>query len=125
MAAGIRVSGLRETIRNLERLGVEVADLKQAFGEISREVATDAGSRVRVATGRLRATIRPSKTKNKAVVRAGGARAPYAGVRNYGWPARGIPGDGFLTEAANARPDEYAARIVRNLDALITRLDLD
>lgn len=114
------MTGLRETVRNLERLGVTVQDLREAFQAISRDVVTEAQGIVRVLTGRLRASIRPALTKNKAVVRAGTpSGVPYAGVINYS-----RPGDHFLTDPANANPAEKVARIEANLEALIRRYNL-
>ena len=97
---------------------------KAAFGEISDQVVTEANRIVPTRSGRLASSIRPAKTKNKAVVRAGSAGAPYAGVINYGWPSRGIPATDFLTGPANSRPDEYARQIDRNLQDLIRKYDL-
>ncbi|WP_311209379.1 MULTISPECIES: hypothetical protein [unclassified Aeromicrobium] len=99
--AGARVVGLRETIRALERYGVEAQDLKDVMERIGTNVVRVAHGRVRVKSGALDNSIRASKTKNKAVVRAGGARVRYAGVQNYGWPAHGIAGDLFLNKAAD------------------------
>jgi len=117
---GVRVTGLRETVRNLERLGVSVQDLKDAFGAISRDVVADARGRVRVLTGAHRDSIREARTKNKAVVRAGNTgNAPAAGVLNY---AR--PGDGFLTVPANTDTEGKVRRIEANLEDLIRRYNL-
>jgi hypothetical protein len=123
MQTSTRITGLRETVRNLERLGVDVQDLKDAFGAISQEVATEAGARVRVKTGAHKASIRPARTKNKAVVRAGNnTDAPAAGILNYG--GHGITGDEFLTGPANANPEAKAQQIDRNLHRLILKYDL-
>lgn len=122
---GIKVQGLRETVRSLERMGVDVQDLKAAFSAISREVASEATGIVRVASGAARNSIRIANTKNKAVVRAGSARVPYAGVLNYGWPARGIEGDEFLTGPANRDTARKAAQISANLRLLIRKYDLN
>jgi hypothetical protein len=123
MASGTRVTGLRETVRNLERLGVDVQDLRDAFGAISQEVAQEAGGRVRVKTGAHKASIRPARTKNKAVVRAGNnTNAPAAGVLNYG--GHGITGDEFLTGPANANPEDKARQIDQNLQHLIIKYNL-
>lgn len=115
----IRVTGLRETIRDLERFGVSTDDLKDAFGAISRDVAVEAGNRVRRASGALGNTIRPARTKNKAVVRAGSASVPYAGIINY---VR--PGDQFLTGPANEDQAAKVARIELELELLIRRYGL-
>ncbi len=122
--SGVRVEGLRETVRRLERLGVDVGDLKDAFGAISREVVTEATALVPVDSGALKGAIRAARTKNKAVVRAGSARVPYAGVINYGWPGRGIAPTSFLTDPANADPEGKVAHLEANLEALIRKHDL-
>lgn len=115
----VRVEGLAQLVRDLERYGVSTDDLKDAFGAISKDVADEAGTRVRVFSGALKATIRPARTKNKAVVRAGSAGVPYAGVVNY---AR--PGDEFLTGPANEDLPRKIARIEAELDQLVRHYGL-
>lgn len=123
MTTGTRITGLRETVRNLERLGVEVEDLKAAFVAIADQVVDEASALVPVDTGALKGTIRPARTKNKAVVRAGTAgRVPYAGVINYG--GAGIAGTGFLTTPANRDPAGKAQQIEDSLEDLIRKYDL-
>lgn len=122
--AGVHVEGLREFVRKLEKLGVEVQDLKAAFKKVGTLVAADAQALVPRRSGALAASIRPSNNKNKSVVRAGGARVPYAGVINYGWPGRGIPASLFLNNAANRNQGKAVLTIEQELDALVKRLDL-
>src|SRR5438309_303834 len=89
-SGGVQVVGLRELVRDMERLGVEVSDLKDAFGQIATEAAHLAASFAPHRSGKLAASVRGSKAKNYAVVAAGGARVRYAGPIEYGWPARHI-----------------------------------
>lgn len=124
--SGVKIEGLRETVRDLERLGVAVEDLREAFSSISREVVAEAAGVVPVEEGELRATIRAANTKNRAVIKAGfSARGPYAGVINYGWPAHNIEATGFLTDAANRDPGARARQIDANLRALIRKYQLN
>ena len=123
-SSGVQITGLREIVRDLQKLGVSVEDLKAAFGAISDQVVTEATRIVPTESGRLSGSIRPAKTKNKAVVRAGSAGVPYAGVINYGWPSRGIAPTEFLTDPANNNTDEYARQIDENLRDLIRRYGL-
>ena len=58
-----------------------------------------AGRGRRSRLGALQASIRSSGTKTAGVVRAGGGSVPYAGVQEFGWPARGIPAQPYLTAA--------------------------
>lgn len=94
------VTGLRETVKALEQLGAEVADLKEVMGTIATygaEIAERFAPRGR--TGRLKSSIRGNKAKGKAVITAGRATVPYAGPINYGWPRRGIKPDRFMQDA--------------------------
>lgn len=96
---GFRVEGLAQVVRALTEAGLEVEDLKDAFGSIAREGAQLAASAAPHASGRLAGDIRGNRAKSKAVVTAGRASVPYAGPINYGWPARGIVPAGFMQEA--------------------------
>lgn len=83
--AGVRITGLKETIRSLEKLGVSVEDLKGAMQKVSAKSVSDAKSLTPVRTGRLLASIRSSKAKNKAVIRAGNnSTTKYASFVEYG-----------------------------------------
>lgn len=112
----VRVRGLGKTLRAMERAGTDAGnmrDLMQSLGEIVVSAANPPD-----ASGALSSTVRAGRGKTKAVVRAGGARAPYAGVIHYGWPARGIAPQPFLTDALNAK----RADIFRALDRGIADL---
>lgn len=98
-SGGVRVEGLNKTVRALEKFGADVADLKGTFSEIAAEGARLASSYAPRRTGRLAATIRGNKSKNKAVVTAGRARVPYAAPINYGWPRRHIRPALFMQRA--------------------------
>jgi len=122
---GYRIVGLRETVRKLERLGIETQDLKRAFGKIATTVAGEAERDAPHRTGALANSVRPGTAKNKAIVRAGYAsRVPYAGAINYGWPAHGIRPTYFLTDAANRHTREHIAAIEADLSRLIRQLQL-
>ncbi len=124
---GLRITGLREAVRNLERYGVDILDLKAAMSAAGQLVATEATTRVTKVTGNTASTIRPSKTKNKAVVRAGGNRAPGTGPLNYG---RNFPngtrqvGTRFLNDAADAKREEVLAAIEKDLETLARKAGL-
>lgn len=124
MPQGVYIEGLRETVRSLERMGTEVADLKEAFTKIGNNVVQEARTLVPVKSGRLEASIKASKTKNKSVIRAGGARIPYAGVIHYGWPAHGISPHPFMTDAISNKQQETVQLLESEIHKLINRLDL-
>lgn len=119
---GVRMQGLRQEIRRLEALGVAVSDLKKVFGDIADDAAHLAASLAPVRTGRLRRSIRGSRSKNKAVVRAGRVAVPYAGPINYGWPSRNIAPSHFLQRAEAIIRPTIKARVEHELDVLFQAL---
>lgn len=118
---GNKVTGLREVLSALESIGLEVDDLKGAFGTLA-QLGTDAAQAAApYRTGKLRGNIRPSQTRNRAVVTAGGARVPYAPAINYGWRAHNIAPRHYLQAADDAlRPkavgilEDEINRIIRD-----------
>lgn len=118
----VRITGLRETVRALESFGVATDDLREAFGSIARRVIALADPLTPVDTGTLKGSIRPARTKNKAVVRAGSAAIPWAPVQH--WGGRGIIGRLFLKRPADDHQQEHITDMEKNLRALIVRYRL-
>ena len=125
MADGVTVKGLQETIRTLQKFGVQVADLKAAFKRIGTLVSNEAKSLAPRRTGKLAGSIRASNTKNKSVIRAGKASVPYAGPINYGWKARNIKGAYFMEAAVRNKHGEVITQLDEELHGLIRDLGLD
>ena len=124
MASGVKVEGLRQTVRSLERFGVDVADLKAAFKRIGNMVVREAVSLTPTLTGRLAASIRASNTKNKSEVRAGSAKVVYAGVQHYGG-YNNIEPHPFLTKAVDRNETKTVQVLEHELKSLIRSLGLD
>jgi len=92
----VAVEGMRETIRDLIKAGVDVEDAKDALAEVAKVGAYVAQNLAPRRSGALATTVRGNRAKGKAVVTAGRARVRYAGVVNYGWPKRNIRPARFL-----------------------------
>ena len=122
--AGVRVTGLKQTIRALERLGVSAADLKDAMGRVSHKVVADAKALTPVRTGRLQGAIRASRAKNKAVIRGGNnTTTKYASFVEYGSVHNEAVG--MITNAVTNN-DRYAVDALdREVKSLIARYGLN
>ena len=118
LRGGARVDGLRDLVRDMESVGVDVADLKTAFAAIAAKGATLAASLAPRRSGALAASIKGNRAKNYAAVSAGSARVPYAGPINYGWPRRHIPAAEFMQRADIA----LRAVAVSDLDTAVAHL---
>jgi hypothetical protein len=121
---GVRVEGLRKLVRELEDLGADINDLKDAFGNLAKRGAEVAKGFIPSRSGRLKGTARGNRAKNKAVITIGKASAPYAAIINYGWPLRNIKGAGFVPQTDRVMEPEAVAEITNSLHQIIRKRGL-
>ncbi|MGK0715146.1 hypothetical protein ACR5KS_03625 [Leucobacter sp. W1153] len=118
----VRVEGLSKLSRELRKSGVDVQRMNEIMHAIGQAVVSSAN--VPTKTGRLKSTLRAGKGRTKAVVRMGGARAPYAGVIEYGWRARGITGSMAVNRARDSRKQESQRMIRAGVDKILKNNNL-
>lgn len=118
----IRVEGLRRTVRALEQSGADAQDMKDLMHALGSIIVNAA--QPPAVSGRLAGTVRAGRGKTKAVVRAGGARAPYAGVIHYGWPAHNIAPQPFLSAALQAERSDVLRALEDGLEDITRRNNL-
>jgi hypothetical protein len=119
----VEVEGARQLRASLKRAGVGLDDLKAAHAEVAKMVADRATRDAPVRTGRLAASVRPSGTQREALVRAGRASVPYAGVIHWGWPSRGIPARPFIADAAEELRDSWEATYLRHVNDILDTIE--
>lgn len=118
--SGIKVKGLRSSIKALQAIGVDAKDIKSAGNDAGEIVAREARGLVPVRTGRLRSTIRTSKALSKVTVSAGNnGKVPYANPIHWGWFKRNIKPQPFFTKALGITRDEVYQNYYRSIDRLI------
>lgn len=120
--SGIKVVGLKSSLKALQAIGVEAADIKTAGNEAGEIVAREARNLVPVRSGRLRNTIRTSKALNKVSVSAGNnGKVPYANPIHWGWFKRNIKPQPFFVKALGITRDEVYQNYYRSIDRLIDK----
>ena len=118
--SGIKVKGLRSSLKALQAIGVDAKDIKSAGNEAGEIVAREARNLAPVRTGALRNTIRTSKALNKVSVSAGNnGRVPYANPIHWGWFKRNIKPQPFFVKALGITRDEVYQNYYRSIDKLI------
>lgn len=122
--AGYKVEGLDRVLRDLRRLGIDLADLKDAFAKIAAEGASRVVVKIPKRSGRAAATVRGNRAKGKAIVRAGSAAVPYLGSINYGWPARNIEPAHFMQDADQDMRPIAVQRLEDDINAKIRQRGL-
>ena len=118
----LRVEGLGKTLKAMSKAGADAEDMKDLMHAIGNVVVQAAQPPNR--SGSLADTLRAGLGKTKAVVRAGGRKAPYAGVIHYGWPARNIVAQPFLSEALSATRPELLSMLNDGLGDLLRKNNL-
>lgn len=96
---GLKVEGARELRRTLDQAGHDLNDLTDAHKESGQIVAAEGKARAPKVTGARAGTVRSSGTKTGAVVRAGSASLPGVPPDHWGWAARNIEPNPWLSEA--------------------------
>lgn len=125
----IRVTGLRELVRNMEKAGVEAQDIKEIMFGAGEIVAKRAATLAPVRTGRLVGNIRVGKAKNKASIKVGSARVPYARFVYFGKdnPAKGgfyAKANPFIFNAVREKRAEVFKEIQIGVQKLLEKNDL-
>ncbi|HAT1153068.1 TPA: HK97 gp10 family phage protein [Corynebacterium striatum] len=112
--AGLKLEGGRNLRRTLREAGSDLTELKAANAQAASIVAGRAQSWAPVVSGRLAATVRSSGTKTAGIVRAGNNRksasgVPYAAPIHWGWKARNIRANPFLSYSAQSTEPTWLA----------------
>lgn len=120
--AGIQVQGARELRKTMKAAGEDLGDLKDAHARAGAIAGTRARSDAPRVTGTLGASVRWSGAAGSATIRAGSASVPYAGPIHFGWRARGIAPQPFITEAAQATEPEWTAEYQEAVEKILARI---
>lgn len=104
---GLKIEGGRQLRRTLRQAGSDLTDLKAANAQAASIVSSRAKSWAPTRSGRLQSSVRSSGTKTAGIVRAGNNRksksgVPYAAPIHWGWKARNIRANPFLSYSAQA-----------------------
>ncbi len=120
----VTVKGIGRLNRALAKAGADAQNMRDLMYSIGMIAVRDAQARAPVDTGRLRASIRAGRGKTKAVVRAGGARYPYAGVIHYGTPDGQYEPSPFLLTAIQAKRGQILARFNEGVADILKNAEL-
>lgn len=116
----IRVENARELRAAMRRAGVSVQDLKDANTAVGEFVVAGSRPRAPRRTGRLAAAERASRTVAKASVLVA---TPYAAPIHWGWPARHIAAQPWVSEFAQESEPAWLGIITKALDELVEQVE--
>lgn len=115
----LKVEGLNRLVRTLTRAKVDISDLKRANQTAGEIVAAAARASAPRRDGNLAGSIRAAKQARRARIMAGNAAVPYAAPIHWGWPARNIAANPWISQAARATEgqwtEQYRADVIAAL----------
>lgn len=104
---GVKVEGAREFRRAARKAGIDLKQMREVHRAAANIVVGKARGWAPKVSGSLAGTIRAGATQTAGIVRAGNNRkskagVPYAPPIHWGWKARNIKANPFLSYAAQA-----------------------
>lgn len=100
--------GLRATVTALEQAGVDAQDMKAVFRKATSIAEARIRSGIPVRTGRLRNSMRPGISRNRATIKLGRVSVPYAARLEYG---ANLTSKGTLAKKGNETFGETKTKI--------------
>lgn len=118
---GVQVTGVSAALHDLDLLAEDLEALPEAWREIGEDAAAVTAGLAPHRSGRLAGSVAAIAYRGRAVVTAGSAAVPYAGVINYGWAARSIRASLFLERGADQTEHKAAEVLETEANKAITR----
>lgn len=123
--AGVRVQGLSLCLRSLKKLddssGKRVSALNRSTAQYVVPIAKGLAPRE---SGDLAGSVRAGATQRQGYVIAGSSLVVYAAPIHWGWPARDIPAQPFMTEALGEAEPEIVTQYAVGFIQLVTEVGL-
>jgi phage gpG-like protein len=101
MAEEITITGVKEVTDTLNKLGRDLESNIELNKELSTTLSQKASALAPRLTGALASSVQGNPSAEKAQILAGSAAVPYAGVIEYGWPAKNKQAQPYLRPAVN------------------------
>lgn len=128
MAEQLRIEGGRRLRSTLRKAGADLKDLSKlnkAAAGVVVPVAKAATPYGPAAGGHLKPTVRAGATQKAGIIRVGSKAKPYGGPVHWGWPAKNIKANTWLTAAAAATEPQWTELYWSGLLRIIDNIEGD
>lgn len=122
--SGVEIEGAKEFRRAAKKAGLDLRDLRDVHKAVAGIVVSRAKSWAPRRSGSLAGTIRAGATQRAAIVRAGNNRTsktgvPYANPIHWGWKAKGIKANPFLSYSAQNTESQWIKQYDQKIEKLL------
>lgn len=127
--SGMKLEGGRQLRRTLKQAGVDIKELKKVHRQAGEIVSGRASTWApRGNTGNLQRSVRAGATQTASIVRAGNNRksktgVPYAGPIHWGWKARNIKANPFLSYSAQATEPKWVQLFFDHVNDTLDKIE--
>lgn len=123
--AGITINGVREVTNALNKLGKDLESNIELNKELSTTLSQKASAMAPRLTGALASSVQGNPSAEKAQILAGSAAVPYAGVIEYGWPAKNKQAQPYLNPAVYNNIGYIVEKYNESIKAAVKKYDLN
>lgn len=119
----VRIEGLQRLVTTMRKAGEDLSDLKAANARAADIVIAAAESLAPRRSGKLASSLRSSKVPGRARILAGRASVPYAMPIHWGWPARNIEPNPFVSMAAQQTESEWLPAYLEDVEKALSQIE--
>ena len=123
--AGITIQGVKEVKDSLNKLARELESNIELNKELSTTLSQKASAMAPKLTGALASSVQGNPSAEKAQILAGSAAVPYAGVIEYGWPAKNKQAQPYLNPAVNNNIGYIIEKYNDSIQKAVKKYDLN
>lgn len=123
--ANISIQGVKEVTDSLKRMARDLESNLDLNKELSTNLSQKASAMAPRLTGALASSVQGNPSAEKAQILAGSAAVPYAGVIEYGWPAKNKEARPYLNPAVQNNMGYIIEKYNDSIKKAIKQYDLD
>lgn len=123
--ADISIQGVKEVTDSLKRMARDLESNLDLNKELSTTLSQKASAMAPRLTGALASSVQGNPSAEKAQILAGSAAVPYAGVIEYGWPAKNKEARPYLNPAVNDNMGYIIEKYNDSIKKAIQKYDLN
>ena len=124
-AISISVEGEAKVKAALDKLEKDLVDRSELNKDLSTELSQKASAMAPRLTGALASSVKGNPSSEKAQILAGSNAVPYAGVQEYGWPAKNIQAQPYLRPAVYNNMGYIVEKYNNYIESIVKRYNLD
>lgn len=124
-AISFSIDGVKEVQTSLDKIEKNIRENLALNKELSSTIAQKASALAPRLTGALASSVVGNPSAEKAQIVAGSAAVPYAGVIEYGWPAKNKQAKPYLNKAVNDNLIYIIQKYEDSIKDIVKKYDLD